>query len=122
MSPRAATFGVFFVNGAAIGVWIAQIPFVQDRFDLAKSTLGLILLAMSVGVIFAMPLMGQAIVRLGSARSTRFGGIALCLVVPPPLLAPEPWLLPPALLALGAASGMMDVSMNAHGVSLEESL
>ncbi len=122
MTPRAATTAVFAVNGAGIGVWIAQIPFVQERFDLSKSSLGLILLAMSVGVIFAMPLMGQAIVRLGSARATRLGGIALCLVVPLPLLAPEPYLLPLALLGLGAASGMMDVSMNAHGVALEEAL
>jgi fucose permease len=122
MGPRAATTAVFAVNGAGIGVWIAQIPYVQERFDLSKSALGLILLAMSVGVILAMPLMGQAIVRLGSARSTRLGGIALCLVVPLPLLAPEPYVLPLALLALGAASGMMDVSMNAHGVSLEEAL
>jgi fucose permease len=122
VTPRAATTAVFAVNGAGIGVWIAQIPFVQERFDLSKSTLGLILLAMSVGVIVALPLMGQAIVRLGSARSTRLGGIALCLVVPLPLLAPEPYLLPLALLALGAASGMMDVSMNAHGVALEEQL
>ena len=113
---------MFAVNGAGVGVWIAQIPYVQDRFDLAKSTLGLILLSLSIGVICAMPLMGQAIVRLGSTRSTRLGGIALCLVVPLPLLAPEPWLLPIALLALGAASGMMDVSMNAHGVALEEEL
>ena len=71
MSPRAATTGVFFVNGAAIGVWVAQIPFVQHRFDLAKSTLGLILLTMSIGVIVALPIMGQAVVRLGSARAVR---------------------------------------------------
>ena len=77
MSPRAATFGVFFVNGAAIGVWVAQIPFVQDRFDLAKSTLGLILLTMSIGVIVALPVMGQAIVRLGSARGVRVAGHGL---------------------------------------------
>ena len=50
---------MFFVNGAAIGVWVAQIPFVQHRFDLAKSTLGLILLTMSIGVIVALPVMGR---------------------------------------------------------------
>ena len=55
MNARAATFGVFFLNGAAIGVWVAQIPFVQDRFDFSKSTLGLVLLAMAVGVIVALP-------------------------------------------------------------------
>ena len=79
MSARTATFGVFFVNGAAIGVWVAQIPFVQDRFDLSKSTLGLILLTMSIGVIVALPLMGQAIVRLGSARAVRLAGTVCCL-------------------------------------------
>ena len=103
MTPRAATFGVFFVNGAAIGVWVAQIPFVQHRFDLSKSTLGLILLTMSIGVIVALPVMGQAIVRLGSARAVRLAGTVCCLLVPLPLLAPEPYLLPLALIAFGAA-------------------
>jgi fucose permease len=119
VSPRAATTGVFFVNGAAVGVWVAQIPFVQDRFDLAKSTLGLILLTMSIGVIVALPLMGQAVVRLGSARAVRLGGILCCLMVPLPLLAPEPYLVPFALLAFGAAGAAMDVSMNAHGSAIE---
>jgi predicted MFS family arabinose efflux permease len=119
MSARAATFGVFFVNGAAIGVWVAQIPFVQDRFGLAKSTLGLILLTMSIGVIVALPIMGQAVVRLGSARAVRLGGTVCCLMVPLPLLAPEPYLLPLALLAFGAAAASMDVSMNAHGSAIE---
>jgi hypothetical protein len=119
VSARAATFGVFFVNGAAIGVWVAQIPFVQHRFDLSKGTLGLILLTMSIGVIVALPVMGQAIVRLGSARAVRLAGTFCCLMVPLPLLAPEPYLLPLALIAFGAAAGSMDVSMNAHGSAIE---
>src|SRR3954447_13824525 len=46
VNPRGATTGVFFVNAARIGLWIAQIPFVQERFDLSKSTLGAVLLTM----------------------------------------------------------------------------
>jgi fucose permease len=110
---------VFFVNGAAIGLWVAQIPFVQDRFDLSKSTLGAVLLTMSIGVIVALPVMGQAIVRLGSARAVRLAGIVCCVVMPLPILAPEPWLIPFGLLAFGAAGGSMDVSMNAHGSAIE---
>ena len=71
MTPRAATFGVFFVNGAVIGTWVAHIPWIQHRFDFSKSTLGLVILAMSIGVIVALPLMGQAIMRLGSVRATQ---------------------------------------------------
>jgi MFS family permease len=122
MSARAATFGVFLVNGAVIGTWVAHIPWVQHRFDLSKSTLGLILLTMSVGVIVALPIMGQAIVRLGSVRATRIGGFACVAALLLPLLAPEPWLLPFALALLGASSGAMDVSMNAHGVAVERAI
>jgi MFS family permease len=122
MTPRTATFGVFFVNGAVIGTWVGHIPWVQDRFDLSKSTLGLVILAMSIGVIVALPVMGQTIVRLGSMSSTRLAGITCALVLPLPLLAPEPWLLPLALVVLGASSGAMDVSMNAHGVAVERIL
>ena len=122
MTPRAATAGVFFVNGAVIGTWVGHIPWVQERFDFSKSTLGLVILAMAIGVIVALPLMGQAIVRLGSVRATRIAGTICVLVLPLPLLAPEPWLLPLALIALGATSGAMDVSMNAHGVAVERIL
>jgi fucose permease len=110
---------VFFVNGAAVGLWVAQIPFVQDRFGLSKTTLGAVLLTMSIGVIVALPIMGQAIVRLGSARAVRLAGIACCCVMPLPILVPEPWLIPFGLLVFGAAGGSMDVSMNAHGSAIE---
>lgn len=122
MTARAAVFGVFFVNGAAIGTWIGHIPWIQGRFDYAKSTLGLVLLAMSAGVIVALPLMGQAIVRLGSAKATRLTGFACALMLPVPLLTSEPWLLPVALVVFGAACGAMDVSMNAQGSALERTL
>jgi hypothetical protein len=77
---------------------------------------------MSIGVIVALPIMGQAIVRLGSVRATRLAGVACVAILPLPLLAPEPWLLPVALTVLGASSGAMDVSMNAHGVAVERVL
>ncbi len=122
MTPRWATFGVFFVNGAVIGTWVGHIAWVQERFDFSKSTLGLVILAMAIGVIVALPIMGQAIVRLGSVRATRIAGTFCALVLPLPLLGPEPWLLPLALIVLGASSGAMDVSMNAHGVAVERIL
>jgi MFS family permease len=119
VTPRVATIGVFFANGAAVGAWVAQIPFVKDRFELSTATLGLILLTMSIGVITAVPLMGQVLVRIGSLSGTRIGGTLCAAAVAVLLLPPEPWLLPVSLLLFGAASGAMDVSMNAHGVAIE---
>ena len=104
MRRRAATFTVFFVNGAAIGTWVGHIPWVQEQFDLSKGTLGLIILAMGAGIIVTLPLMGQAIVRLGSGRAVRLTSIACVIVLPLPLLVPRVWLLPVALIVFGAST------------------
>ena len=122
MSRRWATTGMFFVNGAVIGTWVAQIPWTQERFDLSKSTLGIVLVAMSIAVIVASPIAGQLIVKHGSRRMTLVGGIADTLAVNLVVLAPHPLVLAPCLLVLGACNAIMDMSMNAHGVKVEQDL
>ena len=101
MTPRWATTGVFVVNGAAIGTWVAHIPWVQERFDLSKSTMGLVIVGMALAVILAFPLAGQAIVRYGSERIVWVGGIACALAVNLPVLAPHPLLVALGLAVLG---------------------
>src|SRR5215212_8360403 len=122
MTPRWATTGVFVVNGAAIGTWIAQIPWVQERFELSKSAMGLVIVGMALAVILAFPVAGQAIVRHGSERVVWVGGIACALAVNLPVLAPHPLLVALGLAALGAASATQDVAMNSHGVNVEKDL
>jgi fucose permease len=122
MTPRWATTGVFVVNGAAIGIWVAHIPWVQERFDLSKSTMGLVIAGMAIAVILAFPLAGQAIVRHGSERIVWVGGIACALAVNLPVLAPHPLLVALGLTALGAATATQDVAMNSHGVKVEKDL
>ena len=122
MSRRWATTGMFFVNGAVIGTWVAQIPWTQERFDLSKSTLGIVLVAMSIAVIVASPVAGQLIVKYVSRRMTLAGGIADTLAVNLVVLAPDPLVLAPCLLVLGACNAIMDMSMNAHGVDVEQEL
>ena len=122
MTPRWATTGVFVVNGAAIGAWIAQIPWVQERFDLSKSAMGLVIVGMAIAVILALPVAGQAIVRHGSERVVWVGGIALVLAINLPVLAPHPILVAAGLFVLGASSATQDVAMNSHGVKVEKDL
>ena len=122
MTPRAATFLSFFVNGAMIGTWVAQIPFVQDRLDVSKSTIGLALLCMATGALIAMPLTGQLLDRRSSATVTRVAALLYLPLIALPVLAPSPVLLGLALLVFGAGNGAMDVAMNAHGVAVERTL
>ncbi|HEX2103099.1 MAG TPA: MFS transporter [Solirubrobacteraceae bacterium] len=122
MTPRWATTGVFFVNGAVVGTWVAQIPWIQERFGLSRSEVGVVIVGMSLAVILALPVAGQAVVRHGSERVTWAGGIACALAVNLPVLAPHPVLVAAGLFALGGASATMDVAMNSHGVGVEQAL
>jgi predicted MFS family arabinose efflux permease len=122
VTPRWATFGAFFLNGAMIGTWVGQIPFVQDRLDVSKSTIGLALLCMATGALIAMPLTGQVLDRRSSAVVTRVAALLYLPLLSLPLNAPSPVLLGLALLLFGAANGSMDVAMNAHGVAVERTL
>ena len=119
MRRRWATTGVFFVNGAAIGTWVAQIPWIQERFELSESAIGLVILGMSLAVVAALPIAGQAVVKHGSARMTWVGGVATALSVNLAVLAPKPALVAAGLFVLGGSSATMDVSMNSHGVGVE---
>ncbi len=122
MTPRAATFSVFFLNGAMIGTWVGQIPFVQERLDVSKATIGLALLCMAIGAMIAMPLTGQVLDRRSSATVTRTAALIYLPLLALPLFAPTPVFLGLALVLFGAANGAMDVSMNAHGVAVERTL
>src|ERR671915_348258 len=122
LSPRWATTGVFFVNGAAIGTWVAQIPWIQQRFDLSETAIGLVIAGMALAVVIAFPIAGQAVVKHGSERMVWIGGIATALAVSLPVLAPEPVLVAGGLFVLGGSSATMDVSMNSHGVGVERCL
>lgn len=120
--PRVATAAMFFVSGAVIGTWAANVPYVRDRLDVSTSTIGLCLLAMAAGSVLAMLVVGRELDRRPSARLTRLGALLTPLAGVLPVLAPTPAGLALALFVLGVANGVIDVSMNAHGVAVERQL
>jgi predicted MFS family arabinose efflux permease len=122
VTPRAATFSVFMINGAMIGTWVAHIPWLQDHLGISKATLGLCLLCMAAGALVSMPLTGYVLDRRPSASVTRAATLTFCLLLPLPLLATSPVMLAAILFVFGASNGVMDVGMNAHGVALEREL
>jgi predicted MFS family arabinose efflux permease len=122
VSPRAATFAVFAVNGAMFGTWVAHIPWMQERLDVSKTTIGFALLCMAAGALVAMPLTGQVLDKRASAGVTRAIALIYCLLLPFPLLAPSPVALGAILFVFGAVNGALDVAMNAHGVAVEREL
>lgn len=120
--PRTARFWVsmiFFVNGFVVASWLPHIPEVKERLALGDFQLGIALFAMAAGSVLALPCAGWFAGRFGSDVATRAAGLALCLLLPAPVVAPSLPLLTLALLLFGAANGMLDVAMNAQAVQIE---
>jgi hypothetical protein len=121
-TPRWATAGVFFVNGAGVGTLLPHVPYLKDRLDISKGVVGLCLLAMTAGALVAMPIAGQVLTRRPSRELVRVAIVAYAATLALPLLAPTPVALAALLCVFGTANGTIDVAQNAHGAAIERDL
>jgi MFS family permease len=113
---------VFFLSGFGFASWAVRIPAVQERLGLGEGLLGVALLGMSVGSLVSMPLVGGLVSWLGSRPVVGATALAYSLTLPLLAVAPSLALLLLALVLVGAATGSLDVSMNAQAVAVEKSL
>jgi len=118
--PRIAVKLIFFINGFVHANLAARFPKVQELFSIDNGILGFVLLATSVGALLAMPFTGWLIVRNGSRRITIISVFVYCIVVPLVPVMPELTGLVFIFFIMGLTAGMLDVSMNAQAVMVEQ--
>lgn len=125
LAARNGVAVVFALNGLAVATWFARVPAVREELGLSPGRLGLLLLAMSVGALLAMPTAGLVAQRFGSARtvalSTLFVAIGLA-VAGTATIAGSTVGVVVGLCALGYGSGTCDVAMNVEGAAVERRL
>lgn len=121
-AARWATSLLFIADGAGFGVWAAHIPVFKELLHLSSTALSVILLALVLGSLVSMPLVGQLVARLGS-RTVVYAAIAGYILATAALSRVAGFWLLVALAALfGAAKGALDVSINAQGAYVERKL
>lgn len=117
---RIAVKAAFFLNGFVYANWASRLPRIQEQYAADNGTIGMVLLAMSVGAVAAMPFTGWVIIKKGS-RSVTLASVCLyCLLIPLiPLMA---HLAPLVMLfvLIGIANGTLDIAMNAQAVIVEQ--
>ncbi len=121
--PLAARLGVaavFGLSGFGYGSWVPRIAEIQDELGLSDGQLGVALFMVAVGALLAMPLAGAAAHRYGSQKATATTVVLYGLSLPGLALAPGLIGLGIALFCMGAAGGVLDVSMNTQGVAVEK--
>jgi len=119
VSQRTAVFGVFAVNGAALGSWAPRVPALTEQVNAHTGTFGLALLGASVGMIVAASVSGRLVQRFGARAVTGLSGLAACAILPLVGSATSVPMLAVTLLGIGAAVGALDVGMNVAGVVVE---
>jgi len=116
---RAAVTAVFLMLGIGAGVWAAAIPTFKARLALSDGALALALFAQAVGAVIAMLLATALAGRFGTARATRVSALLFAMALVPPAFAGTLAAFAAATFVLGLATGLLDVTMNAHASQVE---
>jgi predicted MFS family arabinose efflux permease len=110
---------VFFLNGFVYASWVPRLAEIRAALELSEGQLGIALLMLAIGALVAMPATGGLIVLHGSRILTATTVALLGLAVPPIAFAGGFAWLCLAFAVYGAATGALDVSMNAQGIAVE---
>lgn len=119
---RAAITAVFALNGALFASMFARLPAIQDRTGIGDGALGLALLAAMVGLLGSQLIAGALVTRLGSRPLVTVAALGYALGLVPVALADSFAWLAASLAFIGFSSGMLDVAMNVHGLTIERRL
>ena len=114
----------FFLNGLVFSSWVSRIPEVRSSFDLTNGQLGLVLLAIALGSVLALPTSGAAIDAFGTVRVLRLGAAAATVGMLAAALGLGHVLAVTVagLFVYGLGIGVWDVAMNVEGAEVERGL
>lgn len=79
LHTRNAVAASFALNGFCFATMVSRLPDIRSGLDLDNAALGLLLLAISIGSVIALPISGRLIDRYSAAAVTRFGAVMVTI-------------------------------------------
>ena len=121
---QRAVYVAFIGSGFSFASWASRIPQIRDALQATPSQLGMILLAVAVGSLIAMPLAGIVVTRIGAARATAFMAGVLSVGLLTVAFGYQIGVVPVVLglFLIGFGNGTWDVAMNVEGAAVEQRL
>jgi MFS family permease len=118
-AQRTAVGSLFFLHGLCFSSWASRIPAIQNKLSLTESELGMVLLAIPIGLLLSMPFSGWLTSNIGSRKTVIVGiilyGIALSCI---PFAGNIPQLMI-ALFFYGTTGNLVNISVNTQAVGVE---
>jgi MFS family permease len=119
---RVAVTVVFALNGALFASIFSRLPAIQERAGIGDGALGLALLCSMVGLLVAQVGAGALVTRVGSRHLVLVGVLGYAAGLVPVSLSRSFVALAASLALVGLCNGVLDVSMNLHGLTVERAL
>ncbi|HZG23527.1 MAG TPA: MFS transporter, partial [Chitinophagaceae bacterium] len=121
-SPRQARIAItvfFFISGFGYSSWASRIPSIKQQLNLNEAQLGAILFALPVGLLFTMPITGRLLTLYNSRKIMLAGAILFNLVLMLPGFSNSIWQLVFILVCFGGTRNLLNLSMNALSVEVQ---
>lgn len=116
---QIATRAIFLVVGVVMAGFAPLVPLAKARLGLEEGALGLLLLCLGLGSIFAMPVTGLLTARWGCRPVIAIASVIMVGAFPFLAIA-DSWLTMAIAIAIfGASLGTVDVAMNIQAVMVE---
>lgn len=112
----------FFIGGFGTASWAPLVPLLKARLDVAEDVLGLLILCIGIGSLLTMPIAGFLAGRFGCRRVLAVDSVVFAALLILLAVVGDIHFAVPALLAFGAAMGILDVTVNIHAVRVEQLL
>lgn len=110
--PHHRVYFMQFALALSMGALLSRLPDLQRDFGLTEGQLGLLLVAMSSGVLCGMTFLGRLVDRLGARITvfvTLFGASAFYALIP---WMPSPAAAAPLFFAAGLLAGAFEINVN----------
>lgn len=116
---QIATRITFFVAGFGVSAWAPIVPYVKARTDLSDGPLGMLMLCLGIGSIFAMPVAGLLSRLYGCRPVVLAGALLVILTLPVLAVSASVPVLALALVLFGVGIGTMDCVINLQAIIVE---
>ena len=116
---RIAVSSLFFLQGLCFATWASRIPTIQQDLQLTDGQLGLVLLALPVGSMIALPLAGWLVTRFGSKTVVTNVLIVYSIMLVTLGLAQNITQIIFALVLYGMAGNTANIAMNTQAIGVE---
>lgn len=109
----------YFIVGFGLSVWAPLVPYVRLNIAMSDATFGLMLLCIGVGSLCCMPISAALTNRFSIRRCLFVITLILLVALLSMAITSNLWLLGLALFVFGGSLGVLDVTLNIQGLSVE---